>query len=265
MRLIKEKIKFIPNQSQNIQIPFSENVDFLGIEDDINDFIAEETGLSINEVDDAETFRYLPENLTNSLDVYFIDGGSYGDTPTYEAAGFTSDEISSRDEVILRSFYLIQVYDSTVAQNQTLLSTGYYNGFNFLRENDSSTLYNYNSDDEFSNIYIPQWFIEAISGVTTIYGKLSFYNAKKGELQLFSHSNSSGSYVQPTTDDDGYFEINLNPDNYSYTVDTIYGFELGNADYVEKINKSLDSFDNEKPTYPSGNTFLNTGKYVINV
>lgn len=260
MQLLKEKIVFKARTNQYIEIPLTENVGFLGIQDDINDFVAEETGLSINEVDDAETFRYLPSGATNELNIYFLSGGTYYDN--YEAAGFTSGETSSLDEVIMRSFYLIQVYDSTSTQNQTLLSSGYYNGFNFIRENDLTTTYNYNSDDEFSNIYLPNWFIEALgSGTTTIYGKVSFYNATTGKLQLFSNS-TTGIYVEPTVDGDGYFEIELDPDTYSYDVDTIYSYEMSNAEYVDKINQTLDSFDNTKPTYPSGNTFVNTGKYI---
>jgi hypothetical protein len=260
MQLLKEKILFKPNQSQNIQIFIAENTSFNGLQEDIDDFVAVETGLSINDVEDKETFRYLPESA-NTLNIFFFSGGTYDDT--YEYAGFTSGETTLRDEVILRSFYLMQVYDLVIPEKQTLLHTGYFNGFNFININNTGTTYTYDSDTEFSNLYIPQWFIETLSGqTTTLYGKISFFNAKTGSLQLFSITPSA-SYVEPNTDADLYLEINLNPTGFTYSASTTtYGFELQNIDYVEKINNTLDVFDNEKPTYPTGNTFLNTPEYV---
>ena len=263
MQFIKHKIKFKPRVDQQINISFSENVGLSGLQEDIDKYIEDETGLSVNDRQDAETFRYLPIG-TDMLEIYFYNGSTYSNTYTH--AGFTNEEIASRDEVIQRSFYLMQVYDSTSTQNQTLLHTGYYNGYNFINENDTNTEYTYSAEEEFTNLYIPQWFIEQISGqTTTLYGKISFYNAKTGKLQLFSHATVGiGARKEPTTDEDLYFELEFIPSGFTYNVDTIYGYELQNADYIDKINETIDSFDNQKPTYPTGNTFLNTGQYIEN-
>ena len=161
---------------------------------------------------------------------------------------------------------MMQVYDSVSPENQILLHTGYFNGFTFMVDNPDSTTYYFflEEDYEFTYLYIPQWFIETLSGqTTTLYGKTSFYNAKTGELQLFSRSTQGiGNYEQPTTDADMYFRIPLDPTGFTYNLSLIYSFELQNADYIEKINKTLDSFDNLRPTYPTGDTFLNTGEYI---
>ena len=137
-----------------------------------------------------------------------------------------------------------------------------------MRINDTGTTYTFDEDIEYSNMYIPNWFIDSLSGqTTTIYGKLSFYNSKTGDLQLFSVSES-GSYEEPKVDADLYYNIVLNPTGFSYTLsgtNTTYAYELQNAEYVEKINKGVDSFDNEKPNYPTGNTFTNDGKYELNI
>jgi len=263
MSIIRQKIKFIPNTNQNIRIFLEEDVNLSGLQDDIDDFVAEETGLSINDTEDQETFRYTPDD-TFTMKVYFWSGSTF--SPSYEQAGFTTGETSTRDEVILRSFYVMQIYDSVLTENQTLLHTGYYNGYNFIQENDTdATYYFYPEDeDEFANLYIPQWFIDSMTGDTVdLYGKLSFYNAKTGELQLFSQKfGLLGSYELPTVDEDMYFTITLSASTFSYDPTSLYAHELKNTDYVDKINETIDSFDNQKPTYPTGDTFLNTGRYV---
>ncbi len=263
MQLIRKKIKFIPTVDQNIEFVLSENVNLSGFQDDIDNFVAEETGLSINDVEDKETFRYLPD-ATMTMKIYFYSGTSYSVDYTY--AGFTTGETSQRDEVILRSFYLMQVYDSTSTENQTLLHTGYYNGFNFIQENDVDAIYYFylEDEDEFTNLYIPQWFIESMTGDTVdLYCKLSFYNAKTGELQLFSQAHGLlGSFIKPTTDEDMYTTITLSASTFQYDPSAMYAHELKNTDFVDKVNNTVDSFDNLKPTYPTGDTFLNSGEYV---
>jgi len=235
-------------------IPFSVDEHPNGLQQPIDNFIEEQTGLSINPAEDGDTYRSKPL-VSYITDMLFYSGGSY--VNDYEAAGFTTNEISLKNEVILRSFYIMQVYDSVKTSNQTLLHNGYYNGFNFIF-NGNDSLYTITEEDEFSDLYIPNWFIESLSGVTTtLYGKISFYNAKTGKLQFFSQK------VNPTGDTNMYFEIQLNPNLLTYTVSSpIVSYELTNSEYINKINNTLDSFTNQKPTYPIGNTFLNTGKYL---
>ena len=69
-------------------------------------------------------------------------------------------------------------------------------------------------------------------------------------------------YIEPKVDADLYYEIELVPTGFTYDIiGPIHSYEITNADYVEKVNKTVDSFDKEKPTYPTGSTFVNTGKY----
>ena len=242
-----------------LDFPVSTDEQLNGLQQPVDEFVSSETGLSINPVDSKDTFRYSPI-VDIDLEAWFFSGVTY-DT-TYEAAGFDTDDIVFSDEVILRSFYLLQVFDTTKTSNQTLLHSGYFTGYNFLPISGSgSTIYQYGNATEFSDLYIPNWYVDTLTGATTLYGKLSFYNSKTGELQLFSQT--SGSYVIPTGDTDMYFEISLSGDSFAYELPNgvIYSYELQNADYTEKINNTLDSFDNQKPTYPTGDTFINTGKY----
>lgn len=242
-------------------VPLSVDEQLNGLQQPIDEYITRETGLSINPVEDKDTFRYKPDS-PYVFDALFYSGGTYDNS--YEYAGFTAQEIALKNVVILRSFYIMQVYDSVETSNQTLLHNGYYNGFNFIF-NGTDSQYLITEEDEFSDLYIPNWYIESLSGATTtLYGKISFYNAKTGKLQLFSQAYSGATdYVVPTGDTDMYFELQLDPTTLEYNIaQPIISHELTNADYIDKINNTLDSFDNQTPTYPTGNTFLNTGQYI---
>jgi len=76
MQLIKHKIKLKPTVDQQVGITFSENVGLSGLQEDIDNYVAEQTGLSINDVDDAETFRYRPDD-TFTMKVYFWSGSTF--------------------------------------------------------------------------------------------------------------------------------------------------------------------------------------------
>jgi hypothetical protein len=263
MRLIREKIKF-KKQDMQIKLPLSTNSNLNGLQQSINDFVEEQTGLSINPVNDVDAFRYLPTASTN-YSFYFYSGSSWYNT--YEAAGFTTGETTTREEVVSRSFFLIQLYDTPDSENQILLHNGYYNGFNFISDEQegNSLIPNYilTEESEFTNFYLPNSFIETLSGeTTTIYGKLSFYNAKTGKLDLFYPTGATYPPI-PTGDTDIYVEYQINPINKTYTVNSILDFkEFNNEAYVNKINDTLTSFTNQRPTYPTGTTFLNSGNYI---
>lgn len=259
MRLIKEKVRFRGNDIQ-LKLNLTSNSNLNGLQESINDFIENETGLSINPVNDIDTFRYI-SLLTTNYDFQFFSGGSY--STSYEFAGFTTGETATREEVISRSFFLMQVYDVPQTENQVLLHSGYFNGFSFLSNelegNPTNAEYLLTSDTEFTNLYISNKFIESLSGITTtLYARMYFYNAKTGKLQLFYNEDND----PPETDEDIYVEILLNPNTKKYGLTNSVFKEFNNQDYINKINDTLDSFDNQKPTFPTGNTFLNTGKYI---
>lgn len=255
MQLIREKLKFIPQKTQNFQINLSANENFNGLQQSINDVIEEKTGLSINSADDGETFQYLPTSQY-TLNTYFFSGGTYANN--YMQAGFTTNNVIKKTEEISRSFFIMQVYDTPFIENQILLHSGYFNGFNFIDISSGSTTYIIDEDNEFTNFYIPNWFVDALSGNTTLYGKLSFYNAKTNQLSPF-FTSSATTYSEEIL----YFEIDFFPNTYTYSVSSpITMYEINNDDYKEVINDTLDSFVNQKPTYPVGTAFINTGKYV---
>ena len=256
MRLIKEKHRSV-GKDLNIKIPLGANANLNGLQQSINDYIERETGLSINPVIDGETFRFI-RNIDQNFRFEFFDGSIY--TPSLITAGFTQDEIDSQEDVVTNSFYILQIYDSINSDNQILLHNSYYNGTSFTS---ASSIYNIPVSEEFSNIYIPEWFInETNDNEIVMYGTFLFFNAKTGKLEVFFNKDNQFE----TSDDKLYNTITLNKSNRNYSIQsnsaTIMLRELINSDYVDKLNESLNTFNNEIPQFPSGDKFNDDGSYT---
>lgn len=256
---IKEKIRFKGNDVK-LRVSLTANDNLNGLQESINEYVERETGLSINPATDGETFR-LRNSLGSKTFVFqFYNGSTY--SSELLNAGFTTDDFETRSLSIQSSFFIMQVYDSVNTENQTLLHSGFLNGYNFTN---SSSVYQITSEKEFDNIYIEQNFIDSQSGNTFyVYAKFFFFNAKLGKLHSFyNHENES-----LTTEHKLYYPIEINKSLKQYkfykfpvSPTTIFCKELVNADYNERLNTTLDTFGNEKPTYPTGTIFTNSGTY----
>lgn len=269
MSIIK---KTIENKGQdiNLKIGLTSNNNLSGLQDSIDDFVTEETGLSVNDVDDGEKTRFTIDGGSRRFNWLFSsgftttgtrDGGnkSLVEFETGEGgffdAGFFASDITGLDEVFLRSFFIMQIFDSNNIEKQTQLHIGYFNGLNIIRkENLYDTSFLIGDDDEFGDIYIPNSFTGS-----TVYMKTFFYNAKTGRLHLFQNQGSSGSTLESKL----YFDVILLRSSNTWSSDTLDFSEIVNTNYVDNVNETLDSFRNEKPTYPTGNTFTSGGTYTI--
>jgi hypothetical protein len=253
MQLIKETTRFT-GRDIKLKIPLGSTNNLNGLQQSINDYIERETGLSINPVTDGETFKYLAEN-EKDFDFEFKSGASYSSLYTF--AGFTQSQVDNKDDVLLNSFFIMQIYDSIESENQILLHNSYYNGYDFTDRAE----FTLPTTDEFMNLYIPEWFITENTGSTiTIYAKFLFYNAKTGKLEIFFNKDKSAI----TTEDKMYHTLTIITldKEYLYPVGTVNSRELDNAAYTEKVNESLDSFDKEAPVFPEGEQFNNDGTYT---
>jgi hypothetical protein len=158
---------------------------------------------------------------------------------------------------ILSSFYLLTLFDQVRRENQRKLHNGFYNGYKFIVES-ASTIYDISNNLEFSNLYLPNDFINELTGETTLYFTLSFFNGKTGNLHLFYNEDLSGT----TTESRNYFQLLLNPTGKTFTWDTsIKAIEIINTGYTESVNETIDKFQNQKPVFPtknaiSGNTYI---------
>jgi len=245
--MLKYKIQPIPAQDINIKIALSPDNTLSGLSEDIDDFVERETGLSINAADDGDTYKYLPTGET-TMTFEFYSGGTYSADLYY--AGFESSDIGFTNP-IFSSFYLITLFDTRSRSSQQKLHDGFFNGFKFIAQS-ATTIYNINADNEFSNLYITNDFINTLSGNTTLYFTLSFFNGKTGEVQLFF--NSDKYLTGDTTQNVNYFELELNPTGKTYTWNSsINAKEMTNTGFTETYNETVDKFENQKPLFPTGN------------
>ena len=258
MQLIKGETRSI-GRDVNIKIPLAATSSLNGLQQAINDYVARESALSINAVTDGETYRFLYGDTDPKLfDYEFSNGGNYASFFTY--AGFTTEEINNLADVFTNSFFIMQIYDSTVSENQTLLHNSYYNGFSF---SGNTSEFNLDKTSEFMNLYIPEWFINENTGDTiTVFATFLFYNAKTGKLLVFYNKDNESD----TTEDKMYHDVILDVDylNRNYTLPTgaMNMKELDNAQYTDKVNESISSFENQQPQYPEGKQFNADGTYT---
>jgi hypothetical protein len=257
--LIKETIKFTGND-QSIKIPLSQDSNLNGLQDGVDDFIEEKTGLSINVSKDGETFK---QNIVASRNFKFSFKSGTSFSPTLTRTAITNADLNNKSESVLRSFYVMQVYDNFDTKNQNLLHSSYYGGFIFMKNktNVNNTNYSLNDTDEFTNLYIPNYYFDDITGNTTqLYARFYFYCAKDGKLHVFLNQENASL----KTDQQIFFEINIDiPNNtYDFTEGSLLNIkESANSDYDDTINESINNQDNERPNYPSGTYFkINGGK-----
>lgn len=250
----------LTNNDQSMMIPIRGIGNLLGYDDDVTKAIEGETDSSINDVTDAETRRILPAT-SPGLTFYFWNST----LNTYQTK-VAPDEFTGTTDyntvAAKNSFYVIQVFDSFRDEVQSKKHTGYFNGFDFAKTNLNS-IYTLTEDNEFSNLYIAQSVLDSITGTTggIFYLKFLFYCAKSGTFYSFSASTGS----QLTSQENMYRRIIIDPLTLRWTLNPAGGLvfrEIRNPAYSTFVNDTVQSIPVEKPIYPSGNTFDNTGNYI---
>lgn len=252
---IREKIRFNGNDV-NVKIPLGTNSNLNGLQESINEYIERETGLSINPATDGECFRIKLSLSQATFNFFFNKNNLYSNTLLN--AGFTNVDFEEKSISVATSFFIMQVFDSMNTENQVLLHSGFYGGFNF---SNAITTYNIASTNEFANLYISQSLLNsAPTNVYDVYAKFFFFNSKLGKLTPFYNEH----YESLTTEQKLYIKIKIDRTTRLYQfidAPSIRFKELVNANYNDSLNTTLDVFDNEKPTYPVGRTFTNNGTY----
>ena len=257
--LKKYKVKF-NRKSTIITFGLSSNGDSSGHQEGINSFVEDQTGLSPNPSDDLDKFRYTPVSASTYTFKFYNTGTTSYDT-NLSTTGLVSASAVTYDDKIFGSFYIIQLFNTFKTEAQQKLHTGYYNGYSFI-VNTGTTVYNLDSETEFTNHYISNNFINNLTGATsatTLYGKFLFYNASTGKLHWFINEDLSGN----TTEQKLYVTFEFNFDNKSYVPPAnINLLETINTGYTNQLNNTLESFFIERASFPdgtalSGNTYTN--------
>jgi hypothetical protein len=252
---MKFKIQISTNDKE-INIPIISRTNPLGYDDNIQNIVDAETDNSINTVTDEE-IRRIKIGRPYAFNFKFWNGFTY---VTFLAPSEFNPTTDINTTPVINSFFIVQVYDSYLEETQTKRHTGYYNGYDFGVSTLVSSYYIDNTA-EFSDLYLPKWYLDTMSGNTTLYVKFLFYSGKSGKFYPFYNGDSSA------TDQRKMFHtITVNPSAMTYTYTgistTINSNELLNTAYNTLVNNTVPSFPIQKTTYPSGTTFTSSGTYV---
>jgi hypothetical protein len=276
MSIIKEKIKYliVPTGTTqvkvsghtttgytgivNIKFNLSSNDNFLGYQQEIDNLTEGVSTDLINPDVDLEErrFKYVFHSPAIQFNFYFGSPTPYN---TFLSAGFTPIELAQQQLNVLNSFFIFDLYDSYNVSTQTKILTTYITKIGSLPQ------YTFNSSNQIYNLYVPIPYINAQTGSTaTGYTKISFYNAKTGKVTVFYNPT----YALSTTPLFMFFPTRLNvvAKTWEFLPSSTAVFQANeiyqNPAYVDKVNATVQNFNNESQNYPSGSTFnYQTGKY----
>lgn len=267
MQLINQKVRFNGNDIK-FTIPLTSKNTLDGHRESIEGFILQQRGFSINDIEDIEKVPFYTSADYLISFLFYSGSADIQYAPNFRYATFTQEEADRRVNSFIGSFFILQIYDTPVSETQTLLHTGYYNGFNFIDDSDDSILSRFDvtqdNQREFNYYYFSNSFLNSSTANTvTVYGRFYFYNAKTGLLQLFYNNNDE--LYNLDSESDIYFEITLDKQNRTYThnTSTLVSTEIINPEYNERINASVASFENKQPVFPSGNSFTSGRTYQV--
>lgn len=276
MSIIKENIK-LNNLDINLKISLGGNGNILGYQQEIDNLTNDTKDELINIIIDNEVrrFRLDSNNPINILFYFTASGISHYNSFNEDGARFVSDEINSSNLKILNSFFIMDFYDTYDSYTQTKIFTNYLtkiSGKYDINENNFYKPYYQISSNIPNQLYswnIPKSFTDNQTGSTvTGYVKFSFFNAKFGDMALFYNKDNQTLQTQEKM----YFKVLLDLNAKTWKFDysgtafppnvKAYQIPFTNS-YSQKINESIEYFDNERQLYPNGNIFDDTtGGYI---
>jgi hypothetical protein len=274
MSVRKEVVKF-NGLDMNIKLSLGSNLNQVGKQQAI-DSLTQSIGESlINPIVDGEVrrFRYLAEEGVMNLNFFFYSSGQHFNT--FTAAGFTDTETSNLNLKVLNSFYILDFYDSYDTYTQTKIFTTYLTKIldGIIEGKPKYAIQSSYDLNQFYYWNIPQSFINQQTGSTVIaYVKFSFFNAKTGKIVVFYNKDNDDNIVIRKTPEKMYFKVRLDLINRTWEILTqsfnldynVNAYELPPSTYVDRVNSTIDKFDDKQQKYPSGNTFNSKfGNYSI--
>jgi len=172
---------------------------------------------------------------------------------------------------MLNSFFIMEMYDSWDINTQRKIFTSYLTK---LIGNDAygNKVYTPNYTiggsvpNQFYNWYLPVWYLTG-STIITGYTKFSFYNATNGKVMPFYNYDNEASI----TAEKQYFNSFINVTGKTWNIYTppthagvVIARELWSSTaYSDKLDNTVENYNNQAQDYPSGNAFNSTdGKYI---
>lgn len=264
MQIRREKIRQSENDI-NLKIGLSRNNDFLGYQQQIDRLLRGTGEELINPENDLEIRRFAYENNSDRIRLrFYLSPGNYQHS-FITGNIFTETEYSRKVSNVLNSFFILELYDDFNLNTQNRLQLSYLTKISYNNYGNTNNSEYVISDTQFNRINLPINFLEQQEDDTIIgYVRFSFFNAKNGKLKLFENVSN----LSKTTPEKFHFPvtINLNTNTWVFNgTSPIIGREYtGSQEYLDKLNETLQKFDNQLETYPTGNTFnFGTGKYIV--
>lgn len=222
---------------------------------DINNFINKTTIKSINPIIDVE--KTIFRSKTNvSIIPYIIDTSTNTYTNSFLNTLFTVEDISNYSEGFIKSFYLLEFYDSNDIANQSLI----FDKRLYLRpviSKDTNTIENANTDISFNNFNILignniNLEKDLIINKYCLYLKVRFFSAKTGLLYLFKNNNDL-----KFNNESLFLKINLDK------VDNYWNFNIiGNSLYQYNNPFVQAAVDNESINKQKTNSNSDKGDFI---
>jgi hypothetical protein len=164
---------------------------------DINNFINKTTIKSINPVVDVEKTVFRSNtNLSIIPNIIYTTTSNGVTTSVYSNTFlntlFTVEDISNYSEGFIKSFYLLEFYDSDDVANQSLVFDKRLYLRPVMTKSDTTgynTIESADTDISFINfnILVPN---NLLLNINSLYLKVRFYSAKTGLLYLFKNNNN---------------------------------------------------------------------------
>ena len=271
MSIIQHKIKYTGNDLL-IQIPLAGNLDQLGYQEEIDNFVQEETTGSINGVTDIEVRRFKYDRVGTYMKFAFHDASEDSWYAYFTVAGFTDDEIILKELNFTNSFFILDFYDTYSSEDQTKIFSAYLTNLND-NAYPTTTYSEYKTAIDFQlySLNVPaNYFADGIT-IYTGYTKFSFYNAKTGRVSVLYNKD----YKTSTFSQKMYFKTELDVVNRTWEIITpsldnivhraVVAEELpysDNQEYLDRINETFADFINEQQNYPTGSVFIDDGTYT---
>ena len=228
---------------------------------DIDNFINKTTIKSINPIIDVEKTIFRSSTSLSIIPNIITTSTTAGVTTnvyssTFLNTLFTVEDISNYSEGFIKSFYLLEFYDSNDIANQSLI----FDKRLYLRpviSNDTNTIENANTDISFNNFNILignniNLEKDLIIDKYCLYLKVRFFSAKTGLLYLFKNNNDL-----KFNNESLFLKINLDK------VDNYWNFNIiGNSLYQYNNPFVQSAVDNESINKQKTNSNSDKGDFI---
>ena len=275
---IKETIKY-SGSGATLQFSLGSGINLFDYQQQIDNITEETKEVLVNPIIDHEvrrfSYAYATAGATNLIFQFTPNGTYYTNSFTY--AFFTPTEIAENDKKIQNSFFILDFYNSPDDNTQSRIFTTYLTkilgNYDIVTTTKNKPYYKMlpSIACQFYNWYIPKTYLDVQTGTTvTGYTRFSFYNAKKGTLALFYNKDNDGySAIEKP-----YFKTELDLQNMTWKFiydgantnpslppDAIARQYASTNPYSEKVNDTVDKFENLQQDYPAGDIFVDDGTY----